>query len=294
MKIKPFKKNSDFVCFIENIDLSKSISSINANKLDQLINKYAVLVFRGQSINDEQQIKFTELFGKIEEPGNNSTVAKTKDRRLSNKLVDVSNIDKNARVFKKNDPIRLFNLGNRLWHSDSSYRKVPAKYSLLSSRSVSKEGGNTEFADMRAAYDNLNRKLKSKIKDIVCEHSLIYSRQRLGFDMNKELNSEEIKNFTPVKQPLVRKVPMTKRKLIYLSSHIGKIRGWVRADSMCFINDLIEHATKSKFVYVHKWKKNDLVIWDNRQTMHRVRHFDDTREYRDMRRTTVLGEEKLI
>ena len=143
MKIKPFKKNSDFVCFVENIDLSKSISNISANKLDQLINKYAVLVFRGQNINDEQQIKFTELFGKIEEPGNNSTVAKIKDRRLSNKLADVSNIDKNSRVFKKNDPIRLFNLGNRLWHSDSSYKKIPAKYSFLSSRSVSKEGGNT-------------------------------------------------------------------------------------------------------------------------------------------------------
>ena len=294
MIIKLLKKNSDFICFVSKIDLSKNISNSNVKKLDKLINKYAVLVFRDQVITDKQQVKFTKLFGKIEEPGNNSSVAKSKNRRLSKKIADVSNIDKNSKTYKKNDPVRLFNLGNRLWHSDSSYKKIPAKYSLLSARSISKEGGNTEFADMRAAYDNLDRKFKSKIKNMVSEHSLIYSRQRLGFDMNKELNSEEIKNFLPVKQPLVRKIPTTKRKLIYLSSHIGKIRGWVREDSMCFINDLIEYATKPEFVYIHKWKKNDLIIWDNRQTMHRGRHFEDTKEYRDMRRTTVLGEEKLI
>jgi len=294
MIIKLLKKNSDFICFVSKIDLSKNISNSNVKKIDKLINKYAVLVFRDQVITDQQQVKFTELFGKIEEPGNNSSVAKSKNRRLSKKISDVSNINKNSKTYKKNDPVRLFNLGNRLWHSDSSYKKIPAKYSLLSARSISKEGGNTEFADMRAAYDNLDRKFKSKIKNIVSEHSLIYSRQRLGFDINKELSSEEIKNFLPVKQPLVRKIPMTKRKLIYLSSHIGKIRGWVREDSMCFINDLIEYATKPEFVYIHKWQKNDLIIWDNRQTMHRVRHFEDTKEYRDMRRTTVLGEEKLI
>ena len=294
MIIKLLKKNSDFICFVSKIDLSKNISNSNVKKLDKLINKYAVLVFRDQVITDQQQVKFTELFGKIEEPGNNSSVAKLKNRRLSKKIADVSNIDKNSKTYKENDPVRLFNLGNRLWHSDSSYKKIPAKYSLLSARSISKEGGNTEFADMRAAYDNLDGKFKLKIRNMVSEHSLIYSRQRLGFDINKELSSEEIKNFLPVKQPLVRKIPMTKRKLIYLSSHIGKIRGWVREDSMCFINDLIEYATKPEFVYIHKWKKNDLIIWDNRQTMHRVRHFEDTKEYRDMRRTTVLGEEKLI
>jgi len=294
MKIKPFKKNSDFVCYISGIDLKNSISMSDSKKIDKLINKYAVLIFRNQLITDEQQIKFTELFGKIEQPGNNSSVQKTKDRRLSAKMADVSNVDKKSKVMNRDDPVRIFNLGNRLWHSDSSFKKIPAKYSLLSARSVAKKGGNTEFADMRCAYDTLERPVKLKIRNLICEHSLLYSRQRLGFDMSKELNSKEIKNFTPVKQPLVRMIPMTKRKLIYLSSHIGKINGWIREDSMCFINDLMEHATKSEFVYIHKWKINDLVMWDNRQVMHRVRHFDDTKEYRDMRRTTVLGEEKLI
>ena len=294
MKIIPNNQNSDFVCFVEGVDISKGISLTDSKKIDKLINKYAVVVFRDQLITDEQQIEFTELFGKIEKPGNNSSVQQAKDRRLSSKMADVSNITKSSTVNDRNDPTRIFNLGNRLWHSDSSYKKIPAKYSLLSARTVARKGGNTEFADMRAAYDKLDKNLKSSIKDMVCEHSLIYSRQRLGFDMKTELSDREYKNFTPVLQPLVRTIPITKRKLIYLSSHIGKIRGWLREDSMCFINDLIEHSTAKKFVYIHKWKINDLVIWDNRQVMHRVRHFDDTKEYRDMRRTTILGEEKLI
>ena len=294
MKISTVNKNKDFVAFVNNIDLSKEISFNAIRKIDNLINKYAVLIFPNQKLTDNEQVKFTEFFGKIEKSGSKSNITKSDDRRLSLKLADVSNIDKNQKLFEINDPRRIFNLGNRLWHSDSSFKKIPAKYSLLSAKSISKEGGNTEFADMRAAYDNLDRKMKVKINNLICEHSLIYSRQRLGFDMTKELNSIEIKNFKPVYQPLVRKIPFTKRKLIFLSSHIGNIKGWLRPDAMCFINDLIEYATSSNFVYTHKWKKNDLIMWDNRQTMHRVRHFDDTKEFRDMRRTTVLGNERLI
>ena len=160
MKIKPFKKNSDFVCYISGIDLKNSISMSDSKKIDKLINKYAVLIFRNQLITDEQQIKFTELFGKIEQPGNNSSVQKTKDRRLSAKMADVSNVDKKSKVMNRDDPVRIFNLGNRLWHSDSSFKKIPAKYSLLSARSVAKKGGNTEFADMRCAYDTLERPVK--------------------------------------------------------------------------------------------------------------------------------------
>ena len=294
MIVKTNKKDSDFVAFVNNIDLTKTLSKNDAMKLDKLINKYAVLIFRNQKISDEQQVKFTELFGQIEESGVKSNITKPDDRRLSTKIADVSNIDKNSKIFKQNDPRRIFNLGNRLWHSDSSFKLIPAKYSILSGRTVSKKGGDTEFADLRAAYDGLHINVKKKINDMICMHSLIYSRQRLGFDMTKELNADEIKNFTPVEQPMIRRNGITNRKLIYLSSHIGKIKGMLRPDSMCLIDDLIEHATNSKYVYVHKWKKNDVVMWDNRQTMHRVRHFDDTIEYRDMRRTTVLGEERLI
>ena len=284
----------DFVGFVSDINLKEILSDNLIKELDTAVNKYAVLIFKDQNITDDEQVRFTEYFGKIEASGKTSNITKDKDRRLSSDLADVSNLDKDNKPFTLNDPRRIFNLGNRLWHTDSSFKPVPAKYSLLSGRNVSKEGGNTEFADMRSVYDNLDAKTKNKIEKMICEHSLIYSRQRLGFDMVRELSPDEIKNFKPVEQPLVRNNKLTNRKTVFLSSHIGKIKDWTRPDSMCFIDDLIEYATKEKFLYVHKWMQNDLVIWDNRQTMHRARAFDDLTEYRDMRRTTVLGEEKLI
>ena len=294
MNVKTRTEYPNFVGFVYGVDLKKDLDIKIVKEIDNAINKLSVLVFKDQNIDDSEQVRFTKYFGEIEASGSKSNITKAKDRRLSTDLADVSNLDKNNKPFTKDDPRRIFNLGNRLWHTDSSFKEIPAKYSLLSARNVSKEGGNTEFADMRSAYDNLESKIKNKIDTMICEHSLIYSRQRLGFDMVKELSSEEIKNFTPVEQPLVRKNKVTNRKTIFLSSHIGKIKNWIRPDSMCFIDDLIEYATQLKFKYIHQWSKNDLIIWDNRQTMHRARAYDDLKENRDMRRTTVLGEEKLI
>ena len=294
MNVKTRTDYPNFVGFVDGVDLKKDLDIEIVKEIDNAINKLSVLVFKDQNIDDSEQVRFTKYFGEIEASGSKSNITKAKDRRLSTDLADVSNLDKNNKPFTKDDPRRIFNLGNRLWHTDSSFKEIPAKYSLLSARNVSKEGGNTEFADMRSAYDNLESRIKNKIDTMICEHSLIYSRQRLGFDMVKELSSEEIKNFTPVEQPLVRKNKVTNRKTIFLSSHIGKIKNWIRPDSMCFIDDLIEYATQLKFKYIHEWSKNDLIIWDNRQTMHRARAYDDLKENRDMRRTTVLGEEKLI
>ena len=294
MNVKTRTDYPNFVGFVDGVDLKKDLDIKIVKEIDNAINKLSVLVFKDQNIDDSEQVRFTKYFGEIEASGSKSNITKAKDRRLSTDLADVSNLDKNNKPFTKDDPRRIFNLGNRLWHTDSSFKEIPAKYSLLSARNISKEGGNTEFADMRSAYDNLESKIKNKIDTMICEHSLIYSRQRLGFDMVKELSSEEIKNFTPVEQPLVRKNKVTNRKTIFLSSHIGKIKNWIRPDSMCFIDDLIEYATQLKFKYIHEWSKNDLIIWDNRQTMHRARAYDDLKENRDMRRTTVLGEEKLI
>ena len=294
MNVETRTESPNFVGFVYGVDLKKDLDIKIVKEIDNAINKLSVLVFKDQNIDDSEQVRFTKYFGEIEASGSKSNITKAKDRRLSTDLADVSNLDKNNKPLTKDDPRRIFNLGNRLWHTDSSFKEIPAKYSLLSARNVSKEGGNTEFADMRSAYDNLESRIKNKIDTMICEHSLIYSRQRLGFDMVKELSSEEIKNFTPVEQPLVRKNKVTNRKTIFLSSHIGKIKNWIRPDSMCFIDDLIEYATQLKFKYIHEWSKNDLIIWDNRQTMHRARAYDDLKENRDMRRTTVLGEEKLI
>jgi alpha-ketoglutarate-dependent 2,4-dichlorophenoxyacetate dioxygenase len=181
----------------------------------------------------------------------------------------------------RDDRRRFFNLGNRLWHSDSSYRAVPAKYSLLSGRVVVTKGGNTEFADMRAAYDALDDATKAEVEDLVCEHSLIYSRGSLGFT---ELSADELAMFKPVRQRLVRTHPVTGRKSLYLSSHIGAIVGWPVPEARAFIRDLTEHATQPQFRYSHAWRPNDLVIWDNRTTLHRATRFDET-QVRDMRRT---------
>jgi alpha-ketoglutarate-dependent 2,4-dichlorophenoxyacetate dioxygenase len=198
---------------------------------------------------------------------------------------DVSNRGQDNRPLARDDRRRLFNLGNQLWHSDSSFRAVAAKYSLLSARTVAQKGGNTEFADMRAAYDALDIETKALVEDLVCEHSLLYSRGLLGF----EVTPEERAMFRPVRQRLVRTHPVTGRKSLYLSSHAGTIVGWPVPEARALLRDLTEHATQPQFVYAQKWRQYDLVIWDNRQVMHRVRRFDES-EIRDMRRTTVAGD----
>ena len=276
-----------FVGEVNDVDLREPLNAEDVKIISDGIVKYGVLVFRGQNITDEQQAEFSRNFGELELPGKISNITKSEDRRLGPEMADVSNLDKNHNPLDRNDRTRMFNLGNRLWHSDSSYKVVPAAYSLLSGRIVTNEGGETQFADMASAYDALNPKTKDLIEDMVCEHSLIYSRGALGFD---ELSDEELKNFTPVLQRLVRTHPVSGRKSIYLSSHIGRIIDAPRPEGLCLVRDLTEEATRPEFVYTHKWQQYDLVMWDNRQTMHRARAFDDVNEIRDMRRTTVAGD----
>jgi alpha-ketoglutarate-dependent 2,4-dichlorophenoxyacetate dioxygenase len=274
-----------FVGEVEGIDLRDPLSLENIAAIEDGMNRYAVLIFRDQPVTDEQQIMFTRNFGRIERAvGNNIT--KVENRRLSDEMADVSNLEHHDRIFAQDDRRRLFELANRLWHSDSSFRVVPAKFSLLSAHAVPAKGGNTEFADMRAAYDALDETTCDEIADLVCEHSLMYSRGLLGFS---DFTPEEKAMFAPVRQRLVRTHPDTGRKSLYLSAHAGAIVGWPMPEARAYLYDLTEHATRPAFVHVHKWRVHDFVIWDNRQTMHRVRRFADTKEIRDMRRTTVAG-----
>lgn len=276
---------------VDGVDLRQPLSDDDVAAINAGMDRFAVLVFPGQDLTDEQQIAFSRNFGDLEMPGSVSNITKPQDRRLRPELADVSNLTKDQKVFERDDRTRMFNLGNRLWHSDSSFRATPSKYSILSARLIPNKGGNTEFADMRAAYDALDDEMKAEIADLVCEHSLIYSRGTLGFD---ELTEEERANFTPVRQSLVRTHPVTGRKSLYLSSHAGTIIGWPMPEARSLLRDLTEDATKPEFVYVHKWRLHDLVMWDNRQTMHRVRRFADTTEKRDMRRTTVAGDTQTV
>jgi alpha-ketoglutarate-dependent 2,4-dichlorophenoxyacetate dioxygenase len=198
----------------------------------------------------------------------------------------VSNLDKSGKPFARDDRRRLYALGNQLWHSDSSFKVIPAKYSLLHARSVTSKGGNTEFADMRQAYEAMDQETRDNIENLVCEHSQMFSRAKHGFT---EFTDEERARFKPVLQRLVRVHPSTGRKSIYLSSHAGRIVGWPEAEAKLLLMDLTEFATQREFTYAHKWQVGDLVMWDNRATMHRARPFPHT-EPRDVRRTTLMGD----
>ncbi len=274
-----------FVGEVSGVDLRQTLAPDEVAAIEAGMDRYAVLVFHDQNITDEQQIAFTRNFGEIESSAGGN-VTRPDQKRLNPLMNDVSNLGQDNRPLARDDRRRLFNLGNQLWHSDSSFRAVPAKYSLLSGRVVVAKGGNTEFADMRAAYDALDDETKAEVEDLVCEHSLIHSRGVLGFT---ELSPEERAMFAPVRQRLVRTHPKSGRRSLYLASHAGAIVGWPVPEARALLRDLVEHATQPQFVHVHQWRKYDLVMWDNRQTMHRVRRFDE-REIRDMRRTTVAGD----
>ena len=274
-----------FVGEVSGVDITKPLSEEQVAAIEAGMDKYAVLVFHDQDITDAEQMAFSQNFGPLEE-ARGGNVTKPEDKRLGTGMNDVSNLGKDGKPLPRNSRQRLFNLGNSLWHSDSSFRATPAKYSLLSARIVNKKGGNTEFADMRAAYDALDDETKAGIEPLVCEHSLMYSRGSLGFT---DYTEEEQRAFKPVRQRLVRTHPVTGRKSLYLSSHAGAIVGQPMPEARLLLRDLAEHATQQRFVYVHKWALHDLIIWDNRQTMHRVRRYDESQP-RDMRRTTVAGD----
>ena len=267
------------------IDARQALTHDEVAAVERAMDRHAVLVLPGQDITDEQQLAFTRNFGPLEEGANSG--ARDAELRLPVVFADVSNLDKQGRIASRDNKKRMAALGNRLWHSDASFRAVPSRYSILSGRVVTTDGGNTEFADMRAAYDALDAATKAEIEDLVCEHSLIYSRGQLGFG---EFLPDERVAMKPVRQRLVRTHPLTGRKSLFLAAHIGTIVGWPRPEAMAFIRDLMEHATQPQFVYVHKWTQHDLVMWDNRTTMHRVRRFDDLHIVRDMRRTTTRSE----
>ncbi|MBT5083115.1 MAG: TauD/TfdA family dioxygenase [Rhodospirillaceae bacterium] len=275
-------------CFageVRGLDLTKPLTPGDAAAIHDGMDEFAVLVCRGPKLDNAQHLAFTLALGPIEQAIGTSLRA-VEDNRLSTDFADVSNLDKEDKPFERQDRRRLFAIGNRLWHSDSSFKTTPAKYSLLHAHSIPRKGGNTEFADMRAAYDALDADMKQQVEGLICEHSQIYSRGKIGFT---DLTDEERARFAPVRQVLVRSHPVTGRKSLYLSSHAGSVLGQPGPEGNIFLQDLIEHATQRQFVYAHEWQVGDLVIWDNRQTMHRARPFHFA-EPRDMRRTTLAGD----
>lgn len=277
--IDPYRPG--FAGEVSGIDLRQPISSELARAVEAGMDHYGVLVFHDQQIDDTQQLAFSRHFGPIDPA--TGDITQGAERRLSMEVNDISNLDKNNNVLARDDRKRLFSLGNMLWHSDSSFKATPAKYSILSARIIPGAGGNTEYADMRAAWDALDEETKALVKDLVCEHTQIYSRGVLGFT---DFTDEERRRFAPVPQRLVRRHPVTGRRSLFLSSHAGAIVGWPIPEARALLRDLTEHATQRQFVYAHVWRQWDVVMWDNRVTMHRARRYDAA-EVRDLHRTTV-------
>jgi len=288
--ITPARHESpDFAAVVEGIDIANGVTTAEAKEIEEAIDHYAVLVFPDQQIDDDQQFAFSSHFGPMEQA--TGDVVARDERRLSMQINDISNLDKDGNVLRRDDRTRLFGLGNMLWHSDSSFKTVPARYSLLSARVLPTRvlpsaGGCTQFADMRAAWDKLDSDLQHEAKDLVCQHSQLFSRASLGFE---DFTEEQRREWQPVEQRLVRRHPRSKRLSLFLSAHIGAINDWPVPEARLYIRDLTEHATQPEFVYTHDWKLWDLVMWDNRSTMHRARRYDHTQP-RDLHRTTVSDE----
>jgi alpha-ketoglutarate-dependent 2,4-dichlorophenoxyacetate dioxygenase len=275
-----------FVGEVAGVDCRAPLGRDQVAAIEAGMDEFAVLVFRDQDLSDAQQLGFTRHFGELENYATPGHIRKSAEQRLGPGMADFSNLDRDGNIISAEDRVWFFKLADRLWHSDSSFRPKPAKYSLLSGRVIPSWGANTEFADMRAAYDALDERTKQEIAGLVCEHSLIYSREAIGF---AELTAEEIEAFRPVRQPLVRVHPSSDRKSLFLAAHAGAIVGWTIPEARMFLRDLTEHATQPRLVYSHRWRVHDLVMWDNRATMHRARRFDRN-EVRDVRRTTLAGD----
>jgi alpha-ketoglutarate-dependent 2,4-dichlorophenoxyacetate dioxygenase len=247
------------------------------------MDQYAVLVFRDQPFSDEEQLAFAQRFDGTLHAKTGAAVL-GKNRFGNEALTDISNVDESGELLKSGDRRRMYALGNRLWHTDASFQDPPGRYSMLSARVVPPVSADTEFADMRSAYDALSAELKAKLEGLRVHHSIAYSRETLGF----EFSAEEHDRLQGAVHPLVRTIPGSGRKALYLASHASRIIDWPIPEGRVLLRDLIEHATQPRFVYQHAWRAGDLVIWDNRCTMHRGRAFEDTTYRRELRRVTTL------
>ena len=272
----------DFVARLTGLDLSKPLDDGDFGQVRDAFNRYAVVVFPEQPLTDDEQIAFSERFGPLE-----VSIRKDRQRRIENPRVsDISNVDERDRVFDPDDERAIYNAGNRLWHSDSSFKRVPAMASLLSGREVPPEGGETEYADLRGAWDALPADRRRGLEALVAEHSFVYSRGLIGYD---QFTDAERAAVPPVQQAVVRTHPATGRKSLYLGSHASYIIGRPVEEGRALLRDLLDFATQPQFVYRHVWRRHDLVMWDNRCALHRGRPWDERRYRRIMHRTTVAG-----
>jgi alpha-ketoglutarate-dependent 2,4-dichlorophenoxyacetate dioxygenase len=277
------KLHPHFAAEVSAIDLREVADRGTLDEIRAAMDEYAVLVFRDQPFAGEEQLAFAKRFDGALHTKTGAAVVK--QNRFGNEaLTDISNVDENGEILKADDRRRIYSLGNRLWHTDASFQDPPGRYSLLSAQVVPYVAADTEFADMRAAYDALDAGTRGKLEGLSAHHSIAYSRSVLGF----KFSEEEQGRLKGAVQPLVRTNPRTRRRSLYLASHASRIIDWPVPEGRLLLRDLIEHATQPRFVYRHAWRVADLVIWDNLATMHRGRPFDDASHRRELRRVTTL------
>jgi len=272
-----------FVAEAGPIDLRRVDDDATLAAIRGGMDRYAVLVFRDQAFTDDEHLAFAQrvdgdLHTKL------GSAAIQKNRFGNEALGDISNIGVDGEILQPGDRRRAYSLGNRLWHTDASFQDPPGRYSMLHAKVIPPVGADTEYADMRAAYDALPAATKPALEGLRVHHSIAYSRQTLGFEFSRD--EEEI--LRGAIHPLVRTLPGSGRRALYLASHASRIIDWPVPEGRLLLRDLIEHATQRQFVYRHAWRVGDLVIWDNRCTMHRATPFEDTKHRRELRRVTTL------
>lgn len=271
-----------FAAEVGDLDLSLPMSDEDLLAVRRAFTDYGVLVFTSQSLTVDQHLTFARHFGPLERSV--ATVMPDQTLRIRPEIADIANLTPDGRVWDKTDRLRLFQMGNRLWHTDSSFKTPTGYASMLYARSVAPVGGHTEFADLRAAWDGLPASMQARIDGLIAEHSLLHSRRKLGFT---DFSEQERVAFAAVARPLVRTIPESGRRSLYLASHIGRIRGMPDDAALALVDELVAHATDRRFTYLHRWRVGDLVMWDNRCTMHRGTPFEDTRWPRDLQRATT-------
>ena len=282
MSITLSPMTSAFAAEVFDVDLTRPVPDADFAAIANAFWKYAVLIFPNQNITQQQQLAFAERFGPVERE--RTLDPKATPSRFDGAFSDISNLTAEGKLWAADSRQRMYKAGNKLWHTDSSFKYLPALTSLLHARTTVPIGGHTEFADQRAAYDALSEAEKKQLEGLVVEHWIATSRKRSGFS---DFNADEQRRLPPVPQMLVRTIPQNKRKSLYVASHAGRIFGMPDDEGRALIDRLIEHVTQRQFVYTHRWRANELVMWDNRCTMHRGTDYDDLRWVRDMRRVTV-------
>ena len=272
-----------FVAEASAIDLRAIEDPASLDEIRAGMDRHAVLVFRDQRFTDADQLAFARRFdGELHAKTGSAVLGR--NRFGDEALTDISNVDETGELLKSGDRRRAYALGNRLWHTDASFQDPPGRYSMLHARVLPSVAADTEFADLRAAYDELEPQLRQSLEGLRAHHSIAYSRETLGF----EFSAEEAAQLKGAFHPLVRTNPRTGRRSLYLASHASRILDWPVPEGRLLLRDLTEHATQPRFVYRHAWRPGDLVIWDNLATMHRATRFDDTAHRRELRRVTTL------